>query len=718
MTTSYPSTRVDGPAARHTAARRWGGKAAVLLELQEAGFAVPAFEVSPACVESAVRRLKAPLVVRSSACAEDGTQLSFAGQFQSYLHLFSTDQVTHAIKRCHDSVHDPGVTAYCQQHGISSSELTMHVIVQRMIEPELAGVAFTVNPVTGCEEIVIEACAGLADDLLAGKVDSLPTDDPLMQKYRPEIERIARQVQLHFGTPQDIEFAVEGGTVYLLQARPITRIGFANVQEQWTNADFRDGGVSSTVCSPLMWSLYEYVWDRSLKDTLRELKLFRGEFEASRCFFGRPYWNLAAVKESLAVLPGYRERDFDEDLSVQINYDGFGQTTPITLRNLLRALPTVFAIPRFLKQQIRATGELLAVPQEERWQQVDPNACHKAEAFAQLIHHSYLPVEYTYFRTIFASSLAKIDFLGAFPDADYIGLVSGLPPLRHMAPIRLVQDSSDRSDAFFSSLIDQYGYHYCRGLDVIEPRWDEEPAFVKGMLDAIRARTDTDAVRNPQQAYELTLQATLRDIPRRNHRRFLTKLARLRQLLWLREELRDVSSYGYHRLRQCALAIARQRGLGDGVFFQTFQDVIQDDRSRIDERRQNYVSYRNFQAPNEIGGRFRFQSSCKSGQLHGIAASPGTVTGKAFVCRNVEEAAQMPDGSILVCPFTDPGWTAVLGRAAGVITETGGLLSHAAILCREYGIPAVLGIPQATQRIAHACQLDLNGNTGRAAITS
>jgi pyruvate,water dikinase len=65
------------------------------------------------------------------------------------------------------------------------------------------------------------------------------------------------------------------------------------------------------------------------------------------------------------------------------------------------------------------------------------------------------------------------------------------------------------------------------------------------------------------------------------------------------------------------------------------------------------------------------------------------------VARSVEEALAAPAGSILVCPFTDPGWTPVLGRVAGVVTETGGLLSHAAVICREFGIPAVLGVPHA-----------------------
>ncbi len=133
----------------------------------------------------------------------------------------------------------------------------MNVIVQRMIEPELAGVAFTVNPVTGAEEVVIEACEGLGDALLAGHRTPLAGDHPLLQKYRPDIEAVACRIQRYFGAPQDIEFAVEHGTVYVLQARPITRINFDSDVGEWTNADYRDGGVSSGACTPIMWSLYQ-----------------------------------------------------------------------------------------------------------------------------------------------------------------------------------------------------------------------------------------------------------------------------------------------------------------------------------------------------------------------------------------------------------------------------------------------------------------------------
>lgn len=689
-------------------AERFGGKAANLLELKAAGFSVPEFRISPACVATAVRELGSPLVVRSSAVNEDGEEVSFAGQFQTILDLHTSDEVRQAIDRCRQSLRAPSVLQYCCKHGIDNATLRMEVIIQRMIRPRLAGVAFTINPTTGRDEVLIEACHGLADDLLAGRCPSLPPNNALLAQHRPQIEAVARQVQRHFGTPQDIEFAIDKESLYILQARPITRIEFSGETGQWTNADFRDGGVSSSVCSPLMSSLYQLVWDQTLKQSMRTLKLFRRDFCASRIFFGRPYWNLGAVKECLAELPGFVERKFDEDLSVQINYEGNGTTTPVSPRRVLRAFPAVVAAGQFLKRQQAAAESLLSESSESRWNRYELDSCNADSKFRELIDTDYLEVESTYFRTIFAASLAKMDFMSSFPEVDYAPLVSALPPLRHMAPVRAVRSLSSRTENDISRVVVAHRHHYRQGLDVIFPRWDEDHTFVTSMLEGLPPSGGKD----PSPAFESIRAETRASLPRWKRRRFDRKLARLRNFLWLREELRDVSNQAYYLIRQLALAIAEQRELGDDIFFQTFSQIVANDVSQVDRNREIHESYRHFRAPHEIGSRYRLDVSLPDDVIRGIPASPGKATGVAFIATDVEQATRMPSGHILVCRFIDPGWTPVLDRVGGVVTETGGLLSHAAIICREYGIPAVLAVDDATNRIQHGARIEINGNAG------
>lgn len=685
-----------------------GGKARQLVELQLAGFRVPDFLCSPIDPEVAVQILGLPLAVRSSASAEDGRELSFAGQFRSFLNLRSVEEIGKAVKKCLTSVHAPSVAEYCRKNGVDPQALRMAVIVQRMVQPELAGVAFTVNPATGAEEVVIEACEGLADELLAGHRSALPPTHPLIQKHGPEIKRVARAIQRHFGTPQDIEFAIEDGQLYVLQARPITRIQFAPGTGEWTNADFRDGGVSCDVCTPLMWSLYDFIWEGALKGFLRDIKLLDGDFQAGRMFFGRPYWNLGAVKQCLAKLPGFVEREFDRDLSVEGNYEGDGHCTPVTVKGLLRALPTVLSIPSIWKRQAGFDRAFLNGGFDGLLAKYESIPADATGRFRELIHDAYWITESNYFRTIYCASLAKLAFMDSFPEADYPALVAALPPMRHLDPTLMLRAMAERGERHIAPLVKQFAHRSRRELDLRAPRWDEDHEWVAALL----ANQSGAAGNDPRPAYEAARAQALASLPWHKRRTFARKLDRLRHFLWLREEMRDLSSRMYHLIRRYVLTIAKERRLGDDIFFMTFGEIIDDDRSQIEQRRERFEGFRNFNAPNEIGARFGCAPSSIDGALRGIAASRGTARGVARVARNIEEAMHIETGAILVCPFTDPGWTQVLDRVAGVITETGGLLSHAAVICREYGIPAVLGVTEAMARIPDGARVVLHGAEG------
>jgi phosphohistidine swiveling domain-containing protein len=280
--------------------------------------------------------------------------------------------------------------------------------------------------------------------------------------------------------------------------------------------------------------------------------------------------------------------------------------------------------------------------------------------------------------------------------------------MKHLDPTRALREMAARGDTDIEPLLEQFAHHSRRELDLRAPRWDEDREWVEALLRQHSQAGGSD----PRPACAAARAQALAKLPWHKRSRFARKLDRLRHFLWLREEMRDLSSRMYHLIRRYTLAIAAQRGLGDDVFFMSFQEIIEDDRSNIERQRERYESFRNFKAPNEIGSRFTFDIGKVQGALRGIGASPGTARSTARVACNIEEAMRAERGSILVCPFTDPGWTPVLDRVSGVVTETGGLLSHAAVICREYGIPAVLGVPDATARIPNGVQVTVHGSEG------
>lgn len=225
-----------------------GGKAVGLAALIKAGENVPdgfclttnAFrrgELPRRAVLEAYRHLGGePVAVRSSASAEDLPDASFAGQHETVLDVSGDEELITAIRTCWQSLDAPRAITYREARGRADQPAAMAVVVQRMVDPAIAGVAFTANPITGTRtEIVIDAVAGLGSSVVDGSVAAdhyvISDDRPataagaLSNEQLEELRRTGRRIERSFGGPQDLEWAFDRqGKLWLLQARPITTI--------------------------------------------------------------------------------------------------------------------------------------------------------------------------------------------------------------------------------------------------------------------------------------------------------------------------------------------------------------------------------------------------------------------------------------------------------------------------------------------------------------
>jgi pyruvate,water dikinase len=238
---------LDDPAAENPALV--GNKAATLAMLRRAGFEVPAGVVIPATaligasedlppfVRAGLAKVPelmgpGPWAVRSSSTAEDSEQASFAGQFETVLEVDEAG-LAGAVLRCWRSGQSDRVKAYAGQDRPGS----MAVLIQPMIEAEAAGVAFTIEPVTGRRQVVVEAVEGLGERLVSGAANPerwtmeedgsivSPNEATVLDPDRASaVGDLARRVEEHLGRPQDIEWAIARGSLWLLQARPITTL--------------------------------------------------------------------------------------------------------------------------------------------------------------------------------------------------------------------------------------------------------------------------------------------------------------------------------------------------------------------------------------------------------------------------------------------------------------------------------------------------------------
>jgi pyruvate,water dikinase len=179
------------------------------------------------------------VAVRSSACAEDSETASFAGQQETFLDVEGADEIARNVVECWASFFSERALFYRSRKG-SLDDLRMAVVVQRMVEPEKSGVLFTVDPVQRRrDQMIAEAVFGLGEQVVSGEVtpdhyvldragavkrEHLVNGGVLTAEELAELAAMGKRLEEHFGSPQDVEWAIRGGTLYLLQSRPVTTL--------------------------------------------------------------------------------------------------------------------------------------------------------------------------------------------------------------------------------------------------------------------------------------------------------------------------------------------------------------------------------------------------------------------------------------------------------------------------------------------------------------
>jgi pyruvate,water dikinase len=280
--------------------------------------------------------------------------------------------------------------------------------------------------------------------------------------------------------------------------------------------------------------------------------------------------------------------------------------------------------------------------------------------------------------------------------------------------------------------------HHCRGeIELYNRRWSETPDYILGL---IRSYLGSMGKANPLENYRRL--AVEREQLAQNCRGKLTNpvkravfnhlLVRAQYGSAFRENIKSEFIKFMASVRSMLLELGRKLasrsliGDSDDVFFLKLEEIGQLTRgqSKVDikeiiaARRAEYEKWQSITPPNLIIGKFdpdRYvpeEVKADVQQLKGLAVSPGVVSGKARVILRADDNEQVQAGEILVAPFTDPGWTPYFIPAAGIVMDQGGLLSHGAIIAREYGIPAVVNVGNATKIIKTGQTIHVDGNRG------
>jgi len=324
-----------------------------------------------------------------------------------------------------------------------------------------------------------------------------------------------------------------------------------------------------------------------------------------------------------------------------------------------------------------------------------------------------------------------VEFLQRVSDDDFLDDLGALP-------------GGPEARAAVEDYLDRYGMRCVGEIDITRPRWSERPAALLPMiLTNVRSFEHGESARRfekgRQQALrkEQELLERLRLLPDGDQKADETKrmIDRVRTFIGYREypKYTMISRYFVYKqalLREAGgLARAGVIDAPEDVFFLTlpeFQDVVRTgeaDRELVRERREAFRSYEALTPPRvltsdgeAITGTYR-RDDVPAGVLVGLAVSGGTVEGRARVVLDMAEADLEP-GDILVTAHTDPSWSPLFVAISGLVTEVGGLMTHGAVVAREYGLPAVVGMEHATRLISDGQRIRVNGTDGYVEILS
>ena len=715
-----------------------GAKAGRLAQLTRAGFAVPrGFVISSAAaqafarmngitastpadhgrgaaippdVETRIRRaLEAfgdmPVAVRSSSAAEDLASASFAGVYESILDVSGPEAVLDAVRRVWASAHDARVRSY---QADAAGCAAMSVLVQEMVRADVAGVAFSADPVTGDRDVVVvSAVRGVGERLVSGTASaeewrvkgSQPTrlrnDDVLNVETVLRVAELARRLESLAGAPQDIEWAVEQGQLRLLQARPLTAVPAAVTWSVPWGGWVRNFRLGEWIGDPVTPSFESWLLTGIEEGMHGHIERLTG-WPMPRPFHcivnGWYYYGLNLLEpgtsrmQVLARVPTIVGR-------VSRNLRAVAGITPPTAR-----LGFDWGVREWREQLLPATEALVqladpavkSAPVTDLVGWIDRLAANAGRNFASVIGVS--------------GYSAKAEFPLARFWARHLGGIEG-------SWLELVRSGDAAAPAA----------HDVQSLDWFHPTLGELTHTAARPHAKVRERIvrDRDA---------LTKRATeaLAGTPKLQ-RQFMALLEEAQRAHVIREEQSRSMTLAWPALRVAILRIGDalvSRGAlasREQVFFlkrDEIQKALTTTQSvglaaQAAARREGWNRQRALQAPlvlGELPGIFKdafaqveqalFEGRPQdAGEIRGMPGSPGRATGPVKIIRSVEDVSRLRPGDVLVTPVTTPAWTPAFAIVAAVVTDTGSVASHASVVAREYGIPAVVGTGDATTQL-------------------
>ena len=770
-----------------------GGKGRTLARLYQAGYRVPVgFIILPtafvgdeltseawAQVQARLARMRrdgkdGSFAVRSSAVSEDSALASFAGEFETVLDVRTDEEIRRAIHVVRRSRHSARVQAYSQAQGLEETEHEIAIVVQCLIRADLSGVLFTADPITGdLMRMTGNFVKGLGEALVSGQANprTFTLARPKGTYSGPaELNRLARELyrnacglEKELGSPQDIEWAVAGRRLYILQSRPITTLGGYKADTAEWNDSLRGnflwsganlGENAPHVLTPFSCSLRKGLGFEGV-DLSDGSAIGVDGYPLAGIIGGRGYINLSIqVSASRPFFGGDTRKalqqatafwgDIPEDVDVPLvpisSWTWWSKVLPRLTRFGIKMARLRNKIPQFVAENPRWCAMM-----SQRIRQTESRADLVALLRDEIVPYSLYAF---YLANAGATDLPNRleielrELVGADDANALLSNLSGLSsPLESLGPV-IGLGKVARGEMSRDAYLQAYGH---RGENEVEYAWPrplEDPTLLDRQLSEFaKAPVDAEALFARQRAaYSAAWERFCERHPRKVKAMRL-RLEKAAQAAHQREAVRSEATRSSIVVRAFALRAGELTGVGEDVFFLTINEVLSllagDDSARrfIPVRKETFERYRALPPyPTIIVGRFDpfkwaadpnrrsdiFNANAPiaphspetASIIKGFAGALGVVEGTVRRLDRLEDGDQLKPGEILVTTLTNIGWTPLFPRLAAIVTDLGAPLSHAAIVARELGIPAVVGCGDATMRLKTGDQVRVNGGQG------
>ncbi|WP_341528657.1 phosphoenolpyruvate synthase [Nostoc sp. UHCC 0302] len=591
------------------------------------------------------------------------------------------------------------------------------------------------------------------------------TDEQIVQ-----LERIGRKIEEHFGRPQDIEWCLVDNTFYIVQSRPITTLYpipeasdrenhvYVSVGHQQMMTDpmkplglslfqltaarpmYKAGGrlfvdITHDLASPVRREILVDVLGKSdplIKDALMTI-IERGDFIKS---FPNDQKEL-----NKGISPANFQTQIEYDPTIVPDLIKSNQASIDNLKHNIQTksgadlIDFILEDVQKLKKSLfdpQSLGVIMTAMNASSWINERMKEWLDEKNVADTLSQS-VPNNIT--SSMGLELLDVADVIRPYPEViNYLQYVKDDSFLDELVKFNGGKETQDAIYAF----LNKYGMRCAGEIDITKTRWSEKPTtLVPLILSNIKNFEPNASNRKFEQGQQSALKkeqellAQLKQLPDGEQKAEETKrmISLIRNFIGYREYPKYSMINRYFVYKQALLKEAEQLVQAnvlyekEDIYYFTFEELREVVRTNkldyqiISKRKDEYKLYEKLAPPRVItsdgeiiAGRYK-RENLPAEAIVGLPVSSGVIEGRARVILNMEDA-DLEDGDILVTSFTDPSWTPLFVSIKGLVTEVGGLMTHGAVIAREYGLPAVVGVESATKLINEGQRIRVNGTEG------